>query len=45
MSVPKACGVVLNARSAVMGRAPAVAEEPIALFRCQKGNGCPAFFL
>lgn len=27
-----------------MGRAPAVAEEPIALFRCQKGNGCPAFF-
>lgn len=44
MSVLKACGAVLNARTAVMGRAPTVTEKPIALFRCQKGNGCPAFF-
>jgi len=45
VSVLKACGVVLKTRSTVTGLASAVAEEPIVLFRREKGMGDQPFFV
>ena len=45
MSVLKARGVVLNTKSAVIGLASTVAEEPIVLLRRQKGMGAQPLFV